>query len=36
MEADFDDHLAPFSYEACVFAPSMAGLLHLNPPSAQV
>ena len=29
MEVDFDEHLAPFSYEACGFSPTPAGLLHL-------
>jgi ribosomal protein S18 acetylase RimI-like enzyme len=29
MEVDFDDHLASFYYDACGFAPTPAGLLHL-------
>ena len=29
MEVDFDDELAPFYYDACGFAPTRAGLLHL-------
>ena len=29
MEVDFDDHLAPFYYDACGFEPTQAGLLHL-------
>ncbi len=29
LEVDFDDHLAPFYYDACGFAPTPAGLLRL-------
>lgn len=29
MEVDFDEPLAPFYYDACGFAPTPAGLLHL-------
>lgn len=29
MEVDFDDHLAPFYYDACGFTPTPAGLIHL-------
>jgi len=29
LEVDFDDPLAPFYYDACGFAPTQAGLLHL-------
>ena len=29
MEVDFDEHLAPFYYDACGFVPTQAGLLHL-------
>jgi ribosomal protein S18 acetylase RimI-like enzyme len=29
LEVDFDDHLAPFYYDACGFARTPAGLLHL-------
>ena len=29
MEVDFDDHLAPFYYDACGFIPTRAGLLRL-------
>jgi ribosomal protein S18 acetylase RimI-like enzyme len=29
MEVDFDEHLAPFYYDACGFVPTPAGLLHL-------
>jgi GNAT superfamily N-acetyltransferase len=29
MEVDFDDHLAAFYFDACGFAPTQAGLLHL-------
>lgn len=29
MEVDFDEHLAPFYYGACGFAPTPAGLVHL-------
>jgi ribosomal protein S18 acetylase RimI-like enzyme len=30
MEVDFDEHLASFYYDACGFAPTPAGLLHLS------
>ena len=29
LEVDFDEHLAPFYYDACGFVPTPAGLLHL-------
>ena len=29
LEVDFDEHLAPFYYDACRFVPTPAGLLHL-------
>ncbi len=29
LEVDFDEHLAPFYYDACGFLPTPAGLLHL-------
>lgn len=29
MEVDFDEHLAPFYFDACGFVPTPAGLLHL-------
>lgn len=29
LEVDFEDCLAPFYYDACGFAPTSAGLLHL-------
>ncbi|MDP8911439.1 MAG: GNAT family N-acetyltransferase [Actinomycetota bacterium] len=30
LEVDFDEQLAPFYYDACRFAPTPAGLLHLR------
>ena len=29
LHVDFDDELAPFYFEACGFAPTQAGLIHL-------
>jgi len=29
LEVDFDDHLAPFYYDACGFVPAPAGLIRL-------
>ena len=29
LEVDFDHHLAPFYFDACGFAPTHAGLIHL-------
>ena len=30
LEVDFDDHLAPFYYDACGFVPTQAGLIRLR------